>query len=641
MAMIRRWLREPWFWAGVAFLELTYLQLTRYFGAVYPMHDLASMTQAIWSAAHGKPLVYTAASGIQTSRLLGHAELIYFFLAPLMRLFPSAATLLVVQAAIYASAAWPVYRLGERYGGQGRWAVLLYLFYPVAQTAALAEFHSDPLAMAFLFWALDAMEARRWKAFAFWTAMVLLCKTYMAVPVMLLAVILWFRGERKQAVGTALAAVVWAWFSFFALKSWLAPLFRQTPQAALSGYVGWRYGANLWQILAETWPQRLGMILIVLLPALPWLLFAPLCGVLALALILPAVSTTIPTYAYYHHHYAVAVPFLVYGALRGSAALRSRFPTYWKYARVWTATVEAVVVMAGIIWLLFVKTLPAQPWRNPRPLQRGAAVTAWARQRIGPDEPLLISANLLPSFATRPWVAQTYRPLGWEKLAHADVVLSDVFQEGTSISGFFMEVEGQALQILQRDPRGWSLVDVYDGVFLFRRGAREDALLWKLALPAKEASVCQRNLLASPLAFGNGIRLLCFEAAAGEAPQSLAVRFVWQREAASPMPPNAFAVTTIGDWVPHGMRVVHLPTWLSYPPQQWQEQQRVVEEMTWPVHMDAGCYPLRVGWYLPTDGAYPATAAEAAWGHPVSLGAVQLAADGAVTWVPGCASGGE
>ncbi len=638
----KRWQWWPWVWALVAFAEVAYLQLTRYFGAVYPMHDLASMAQAVWSASQGHLLAFTSAKGVHTSRLLSHAEVVYFLIAPLMRLFPSAATLLVVEAAVYASAAWPVYRLGERYGKQGRWAVLLYLFYPVAQTAALAEFHSDPLAMAFLLWALDAMEARRWRWFAFWTGMVLICKTYMAVPVLLLAALLWFRGERRKAALTAAAAVAWGVFSFVLLKAWVSPLFRVTTSQVLSGYVGWRYGGDLWHVLAETWPERVGMVFIVIAPVLPWLVLDPLSAALALALILPAVSTVIPTYVYYYHHYAVAVPFLVYGALRGSMALRARAPRLWRYARIWTGTIEAVTVVVGVIWLLFVHALPAQPWRNPQPLQRGHAVMTWAQARIAPDEPLLVSANLLPMFATRPWLTQTYRPLLWAKVAPARVALVDVFQEGTSISGFFMEVERQALLGLQRDPRGWVLVDVYDGTFLLRRGVPADeALLWKLSLPAtaSQASLCAHNALAAAVDFGNGIRLQCFEAAP-DAEGVLHVRFVWQRVGQTPLQ-DAYAVTTVGGWAPQGERLVHLPAWLGYAPPRWRTGQVVVEEMTWPLHLGAGCYPVRVGWFVPVDGAYPATSATARWGREVVLGAVQVSPEGGAAWLPACPSGGQ
>ena len=58
--------------------------------------DLGNMVQAVWATAHGHPLAVTDLPGDQTSRLASHVDPILVVFAPLWRVWPSPAGVLVV-----------------------------------------------------------------------------------------------------------------------------------------------------------------------------------------------------------------------------------------------------------------------------------------------------------------------------------------------------------------------------------------------------------------------------------------------------------------------------------------------------------------------------------------------------------------
>lgn len=254
-----------------AFAEMSYLSLTRYWGFNSKYFDLGAMSQAVWSATQGLPLIFTG-QGITISRLARNVELIYFAIAPVYAVFPTPQTLLVIQALLYALGAVPVYRLAKRKLGLPSYALTLsaiYLFYPVAQTAVLAEFHSDPLATTFLLFAIDAADRQAWRSYGLWLALALSCKFYVAAPVAALGVVLWFKGERRAGVATALAAILWGAIAFFAIRSAFAPPAEVAAeavnvQASAAGYFFNRFQLGyVW----DTAVIRLVHAIIVLMPA--------------------------------------------------------------------------------------------------------------------------------------------------------------------------------------------------------------------------------------------------------------------------------------------------------------------------------------------------------------------------------------
>jgi len=199
---------------------LATLSVMRYRGYNADMLDLGNMSQAIWSATQGRPLECTYRDGT-FSRLALHAEVIYFLIAPFYALFPSPVTLLILQSFLFASAGFPLYALAYRklqHVWAARLVVLIYLIYPVAQTAVLFDFHGDTLAMPLLVLMLDALDREAWWAYAGWLILALSCKFYVSAAVIGLGVTLFLHGKRRIAGWTAGAGFVWGLFAFFVIR---------------------------------------------------------------------------------------------------------------------------------------------------------------------------------------------------------------------------------------------------------------------------------------------------------------------------------------------------------------------------------------------------------------------------------------
>lgn len=189
-------------------------------------------------------MVFTQSFGTY-SRLSGHAEAIYFLLAPLYTLWPDPRLLLIIQSVLYALGALPVYRITLRQTTDQVCALgmaLIYLFYPVAQTAVLFDFHGDTLAMPLLLFALDALDARIWRRYALFIALALLCKVYVAVAVIGIGAYLFlWGGQRRAGLLTITVAIMYGVVVFFGVRPFFAineNINSGAPQNYLAYYFG-------------------------------------------------------------------------------------------------------------------------------------------------------------------------------------------------------------------------------------------------------------------------------------------------------------------------------------------------------------------------------------------------------------------
>jgi uncharacterized membrane protein len=348
----------------LALVEMAWLSIARYLAYNASTFDLGVMSQAIWSVADGQPLVFTA-QGIAISRLARHVELFYFLLAPLYKLFPSPTVLLLVQAALYAAGAIPVYRLACRrltHAGVSLVLVTVYLLYPALQAAVLFDFHGDTLAVAFLMFAIEAADRQSWRSYAIWIALALSCKMTVAAPVAALGFVLWLTGQRRAGILTMLAAVGWGLTAFFLVRQIFAPAEAALAKATADSYMTFYFGQL--DTIAETWLARLLTVLVVSLPAI-WLAWrAPLWLIPAAIVIIPVAISTGPgpSYDYRFHHYALAAPFLISAIVYGAVALQEKANNQSAEKRRWPWHLPvAITLLITIIWNSFFVNTPLNP----------------------------------------------------------------------------------------------------------------------------------------------------------------------------------------------------------------------------------------------------------------------------------------
>jgi uncharacterized membrane protein len=622
----------------VIFVELAYLSVARYRGYNVAMLDLGNMTQAIWSATQGKPLVFTYTHG-PYSRLALHVELSYFLVALPYALFPSPITLLLIQSLLFVLGAVPLYRLAERRLENGFAAVAIawiYLLYPVAQTAALFDFHGDTLAMPLLLFALEALDRRAWRLYALWIVLALCCKFYVAVPVGALGVIVYLQGNRRAGIATSVVAVAWGLIVYGVIRPLFAPpQVSGLQQATAGGYFTFYFG-DLLSSLGSSWPDRVSNAAIVFLPVLWPIMYAKLWLLPALAIGLPALLSTGPgpSYGYSYHHYALVVPFAVTGTVYGIAALRER-RTSWRASTgpflAWPFLLQLTLILTFTFNSFFVDAARSlEFWRKgggalSDPLRyartsRDSVKDSWLVENVPPHAPTAASTVLAPHLANREtlFVIASLR----EYSDQVDYVVVDALLDfiqvpnPTTFKGGAAQEWSEIGWLLQR--ADFRLISARDGLLLF---ARADDRTDDLALTVHQVKDPRPS---PPLhTFSDEIGLISYHVE-HLSERVLSLTWCW-----APLRPleevvGRFAVSRLDGVLDE--RFVHLPTSTLMPTSTWRPGHRVCETFDVTVTQDvpAGDYPLMVGWYDASDRYAFATDERSRVGEEVRVGVISL-----------------
>ncbi|HTI35639.1 MAG TPA: DUF2079 domain-containing protein, partial [Miltoncostaea sp.] len=184
-------------WAAV----LSFLSLQRFRGFWTGRFDVGNMVQAVWSTAHGRPLETTDTLGRQFTRLGAHVDPILVLFAPLTWTGHLPEALLVSQAVLVATGAFPAFLLGRRWLGDDRLAVAaaaVYLLYPPLMWTTLAEFHPVTLAAPLLLWCVWAAEERRYVTLSVLAGLALLTKEEVGLALAVLGVWMFVRGTGRR-----------------------------------------------------------------------------------------------------------------------------------------------------------------------------------------------------------------------------------------------------------------------------------------------------------------------------------------------------------------------------------------------------------------------------------------------------------
>jgi uncharacterized membrane protein len=295
--------------------------------------DLGNMVQAVWSTAHGRPLDVTELDGDQINRLGAHVDPLLAAFAPLWWVWPSPAMLLVAQAVAVSLGALPVFWLARKHLGSERQAALFalaYLLYPAVQWLALDEFHAVALACPLLLYAVWYLDEGRLAAALPFLGLAVLTKE--EVPLAVAGLGIWFalaRGRRLAGVAIAVAGVA---LSVFYLAV-VMPYFRDGDSPAFydrydavggspAGIVEKAFTDPLSLLQAVTEGRDLTYLLQLALPLAGLFLAAPLLLVAALPeLAANLLSETVTQTSIEFHYTAPIAPFLVAGAVFGSARL--------------------------------------------------------------------------------------------------------------------------------------------------------------------------------------------------------------------------------------------------------------------------------------------------------------------------------
>jgi uncharacterized membrane protein len=405
----------------------------------------------------------------ETTSLAGHAPYIYLVLSPLTLLWNSPKAVLWISTSFFALGAYAVYVLSKHHSGNKTTGALigsLYLLYLPVHLANLYDFHSDPLAVPFMFLSFLFAARRQWRLFGIMMASALACKEYVGLAYAGYGA--WISGKNKKA-GLLIATVGLLWFvvavkagAFFA-----GPLGAGAVLGANYGAIGGDKGvagvlgfclAHPAVIIARLFrANNMVSLLSILLPFLflplkkPWLLAAGFLIPLKDALSESGIELL-------SHRETLFLPFVVYAFILYISNVTARKRRYMLIAV--SIAVTATFMLQGHafpsrgFWLM----------RSEYAKSRHDRVCDTMLARIPADAPVMASSHLTSHLLQRKWyflfprfptpvepeyiVVDTLEQAGWNWLTRTE------HQEG------FARI---------RNSKEYNLTEEQDGVFIFKK----------------------------------------------------------------------------------------------------------------------------------------------------------------------------
>ena len=396
---------------AVAFaLIYTLLSWLKYRAYMDARFDLGNMVQAVSNTAHGRFLEITTGElePRQMSRLGSHVDPILALFAVPWLVWPSPVMLLVGQAALVATGAWPAYRIGVRTTRDPRAGALLagaFLLYPALGFLVLNEFHPVALATPLLLWAFLYLEEDRWVRACVFLVLAALCKEHVPLVIALMGA---YFAVRKRSWRPLLITAAAA--AYFALVFWVViPHFNGGQSAFVARYSS--YGDSAAEVVttAVTHPgqaladvfsaENLRYWLALLWPLAFSSLLSPLTLLVSSPeLALNALSSTIYQRRIEFHYTALEIPFLFAAAVLGS--MRA-----WRWLGGGFRKAEAAmtgqrVSRETLALLILLASLAGNYFLGPLPFSLpGAAYDGRAYARTGHDTVLDQAVRLIPDEA--------------------------------------------------------------------------------------------------------------------------------------------------------------------------------------------------------------------------------------------------
>ena len=331
-----------WATAAVAFGAYAAISLFRLLNLNPSSWDLGIYTEYVKQYANLRtPIVDIRAPGFN---LLGdHFQPIVAVLAPLFRVFPSSATLVVAQALLAAASIFPVSQLArEKLGvGPARAIAVAYGFSWGLQQLAQFDFHEIAFAVPLLAFSLSALARGHTKTAVGWALPLVFVKEDQGFTVAAIGIYLIVAGWRARAPDPRHPAdpngrvrimagqflLVWGFAWSFVAIGLIIPHFN--PDHI---YQYWSDGGvlapgghpsvfGLVRQLFHAWPDKLQTLVMLLLPTAFIALRSPLVLIAVPSLLLRFVATNSAFWGTYWHYNATVMPIIFVAAIDALARI--------------------------------------------------------------------------------------------------------------------------------------------------------------------------------------------------------------------------------------------------------------------------------------------------------------------------------
>lgn len=203
------------------FVLVTVWTVCRVYSFCTPTYDFGIFSQMFYNMKQsGLPLTTVERDGL-LSHFKVHVSPIYYLLLPFYCLFPTPATLQVLQAAVLASAVIPLWLLAGKHGLSPKFRTalcVLLLLYPAYAGGASYDIHENAFLTPLILWLLYALDTNRRLLTWLFAALVLFVKEDAAVYVAVTALYVIVRAlvtkeyKKQLYTGILLFAVSVLWF---------------------------------------------------------------------------------------------------------------------------------------------------------------------------------------------------------------------------------------------------------------------------------------------------------------------------------------------------------------------------------------------------------------------------------------------
>jgi uncharacterized membrane protein len=580
----------------------SYLTITRFAAYESRALDMGNLDQTVWNTAHGRWFHLTNQPGT-VNRLSLHVEPILLPISWLYWLYSGPPTLLVLQAAVVALGAWPVFAIANqrlRHNWLALVFALAFLLNPTIQAANWLEFHPLTLAPTLLMAAFWALTTGRIGWYALFAVLAASCKEEIALLVFGMGLYGWLvLGRRRTGWVSMALALFWALLAVFVIQNRFA-----------AGNIHWgRYaylGENPVQIM-QTLVTQSTIVLAQLQKAqaldyllalwLPLGLFSLLAPELFL-LTLPSLGINLladfpPMHQVYELIYAAPIlPFVLISAIYGAQRLRLCLGRWRHGDMMRTRLGNGLLALWVGGFALFAQWqhgyLPGSGnhrlYAVSEHHQRAANILA----QIPPDAKVSAQDKLNPHVSGRETVYI------FPRVEDADTIWVDV--TGPAWPQHPNDLHATVLQLLADD---FGVAAADDGYLLLRRSAPSDVI------PASFYSAFRRpNYQPSGQAalwFGDQITLLGHNVTV-DAHGELVVQLYWQLK--SPLAEDLRFYVGYADATGNVLQetLFYPPVAiLWYPTSQWPAGEPVLVQ-TLPWRLDVEQFALLVGVYRGQDG---------------------------------------
>ncbi len=613
---------------SIYFLVFSGLAIAKYRGYNLGMIDLGRMDQVIWNTLHGRFFMCTLEFG-NVCRMIAHIELVYILVAPLYLIFSSPQTLLILQTLIISLGAFPIYWLSrERLGGgfTPLCFALAYLLYPSLQYGNLVDFHPDMLATTFLLFTFYHLERGNWLKYFIFLLLSLMCKEYISFIALMFGVYIFNSKKNIKFSGlTVLLSIFW-----FLLAYKIIPIYLGGKENKMVEYyssIGTSTGLIFKNIVLHPVAiflkfitfNKIANLVLLLLP----LGFISLLSMPVLVIASPVFIGLIlsPFFSYTNHHNGVLIPFIFISAIYGAQYLSNKLKfkhrgiNYVLGIFIFSSSLFAAVFYgpSPLSWRFWDKTsyrycLNLQQFR----ITEHDKIADKIVKLVPPKSSLSASNHLGAHLSQRETIYHFPEPRDFSQI---DCILVDLL-EYFPIPGAPREDEIAALRKILLDNKFY-LKKSEDGFLFFKKGradninnyfvnvsvVKETGPLFPIGLTFnRRLKLIGYNLKDNYLKAGKQQRIIYYWQVLEDFNKEFSYTYFGSKEKLK----TEYILSDTIEKNEVSFRLVHLPLYIIYPPQDWRAGDIIKEEFDFyvPENIPAGVYKWKIGLYVAPEGFF-------------------------------------